>query len=377
MKTKYKLSLEKVLTGQSQAAAADVFKQRDEWQQSTNESIERQLIAVRLALKSGNLQQIPLESLDEKRTSDHYLKAEILFVKATYHAQSAEHQLAAICYLQSSEHYRLSLHHDREALARFNHFIANTYAAKSEPLIEERNLDEIIKLCREHNLASTEFLCHRHKSFRHFEAQEYHAAIDSLIAWIGRQEAISKSDSELAILHIADCCFELGDLRKAIFYFDQIPGSIDERVRFPKALVEAKIFRQKIDIESFPLVTSHWRERYLKSGFVPVARISEKGPKIARDILMWNLKTGILSKSRSLQGKIKAQSLEGQLLRLLMDEPRSKSQICESLWPLEMETAFLDDRFHQLIQRVNRKLKDLILFDGHLYKLSRSMKTQC
>ncbi|MNK86480.1 hypothetical protein D3C87_1063930 [compost metagenome] len=176
-------------------------------------------------------------------------------------------------------------------------------------------------------------------------------------------------------MHIADCCFELGDLRKAIFYFDQIPASIDERVRFPKALVEAKIFRQTIDIQNFPLVTSHWRERYLKSGFAPKIRNTQE-PRSSRDLLLWSLKTGILSKGRSLQGKIKAQSLEGQLLRLLLDEPRSKSQICESLWPLEMETAFLDDRFHQLIQRVNRKLKDLILFDGHLYKLSKSMKVQ-
>lgn len=375
MKTKYKSSLEKVLTGEGQAAAATVFKQRDDWQQSTHESIERQLIAIRLALKSGNLQQIPVESLDEKRTSDHYLKAEILFVKATYHAQSAEHQLAGICYLQSSEHYRLSQHHDRETLARFNHFIANTYVAKSDPVLEDRNLEEIIGLCREHNLTTTEFLCHRHKSFRHFESQEYQAAIDSLIGWIGRNEAISKSDSELAILHIADCCFELGDLRKAIFYFDQIPASIDERVRFPKALVEAKIFRQAIDIQNFPLVTSHWRERYLKSGFAPKSKPTQMLGH-SRDLLLWSLKTGILSKGRSLQGKIKAQSLEGQLLRLLMDEPRSKSQICESLWPLEMETAFLDDRFHQLIQRVNRKLKDLILFDGHLYKLSKSLKVQ-
>lgn len=374
MKMKYKSSLKQVLDGQSQAVAADMFKQRDDWQQTSNENIERMLISVRLALKSGNLQQVPVESLDEKRTSDNYLKAEILFVKATYHAQSGNHQLAAMSYLHSSEFYRLAKNHDREALARFNHFIANTYVAKSDTRTEDRNLADIINLCREHNLPATEFLCHRHISFRHFESREYQAAIDALISWVARQEAISKSDSELAILHIADCFYELGDLRKAILYFDQIPASIDERVRFPKALLEAKIFRKDIDIQNFPLVTSHWKERYIKSGFASTATKAQ-GSKTSHDAFMWNHKTGIISKGRSLQGKIKAQSLEGQLLRLLMDEPRSKSQICESLWPLEMETVLLDDRFHQLVQRVNRKIKNLVIFDGYLYKLSKSLKS--
>ena len=370
---KYKSTLKQILDGQSSAAAADVFKQRDNWQQSNDQSVERQLIAIRLALKSGNLQQIPIESLDANRTSNNYLKAELLFVKATYYGQSSDHGLAAQSFLEAAEFYRQAQHRDREMLARFNHFIANTYAAKTDLATEERALSEIIHLCREHNVSTTEFLCHRHISFRYFEAKNYQAAIDALIVWIARSESITKSDSELAILHIADCFYEMGDLRKAISYFDQIPEAIDERVRFPKALLEAKIFRKEIDIKNFPMVTSHWKERYLESGLG--ASVPAKTTKTAKDSLKWSLKTGLLSQGRSLQGKIKAQSLEGQLLRILMNEPRSKSQLCESLWPSEMETVLLDDRFHQVVQRVNRKHKDLILFDGHHYKLSKTLMT--
>jgi tetratricopeptide (TPR) repeat protein len=373
MSTPYKSSLAKVLKGQTEAAAAESFKQRDEWQKTSDENFERQLIAVRLALKAGNLAQVPIATLDENRTANPYLKAEILFVKGTFHGQSGKHVEAAAHYLNAALQYKMADLPEREALARFNHFIANTYAVKVSPLEESAKLAEIIGFCREQNLATTEFLCHRHISFRHYEAKEYQQAIDSLITWIGRREVITKSDSELAILHIVDCYFELGDLRKAISYFDQLPESVDERVRFPKALLEAKIFRKDIDIQNFPMVTTHWKERYLRSGFAPTRL---KKPVTAENTLTWNFKTGLLTKGNSLQGKIKAQSLEGQLLRLLMDEPRTKAHLCESLWPSEMETAFLDDRFHQLVQRVNRKLKGLVLFDGHLYKLSRPMKIQ-
>ncbi|MNL22508.1 hypothetical protein D3C87_1438580 [compost metagenome] len=163
----------------------------------------------------------------------------------------------------------------------------------------------------------------------------------------------------------------MNDLRKAISYFDQVPDSVDERVRFPKALMEAKIFRKEVDIESFPMVTSHWRERFQKT------LITVK-PAKKRDLpfntMLWSFKAGVISENRSIKAKIKVQSLEGQLLRLLMDESRSKASLCESLWPSDMDTEFLDNRFHQLVQRINRKLKAMIIFDGHHYKLSKKLQ---
>jgi hypothetical protein len=48
----------------------------------------------------------------------------------------------------------------------------------------------------------------------------------------------------------------------------------------------------------------------------------------------------------------------------------AKSYLCESLWPGELHNEYLNDRFHQLILRMNRKIKDFVVFDGQFYKLN-------
>ncbi|HWU42506.1 MAG TPA: hypothetical protein VN132_03675, partial [Bdellovibrio sp.] len=298
-----------------------------------------------------------------------FLKAEILFVKASYFAQTSQHSFAASNFHKASEFYAQTQDREKEALSRFNHFIAESYILKSTLAEENQKLQLIVSHCQQHQVPKIEFLCHRHRSFRLYESAQYQEAIDCLITWIARTDALTRSDSHLALLHIADCFLELRDVRKAIFYCDQVPTQIDERVRFAKAYVDAKISGHGLDIQNFPLVPSHWKQRYEKSHLKKTSDLTAK----SSESLCWNLKTGLLTLNKSLKGKFKAQSLEGQLLRLLMDASRSKSHLCESLWPSEMETAFLDDRFHQLVQRINRKSKNLIVFDGQFYRLSSAI----
>lgn len=369
MSKKYQTSVNQLLSGARDEAAAQAYADRDEWQKSPDEALERNLIAFRLAMKAGNFQD-SMENLDESLTKNVFLKAEILFVKATYFAQTSRHEFAASSFAKAAGYYLSDKNFEKYTLSLFNAFIAETYMP-TKMTDENSRVEEIRALAVEHDIAKVQFLCDRHLSLRSFEDGDYQAAIDVLVVWTARQDALTKSDSQLALLHIADCFWQMRDLRKALLYFDQVPESVDERVRFPKAVIEAKLWQKPLDLNSFAVVTDHWRERYRRAGFEGSISI----PKAAKASvkLLWSVKTGVLSRGRSLVGKVKAQSLEGQLIRLLADGPRSKKVLCESLWPADTEVMFLDDRFHQLVQRVQRKAKGLIVFDGQNYRLSEDI----
>ena len=372
MSTKYQNSVLALLHGDSEAAAHDSFKERDVWQRSSDEVLERNLIAFRLAMKSGNMSD-SVENLNEERTANQFLKAELLFVKGSFYGQTSSHELASASFAKAAHFYALENKHDRVALSLFNKFIADTYREDLD-LNEERSLAEIQEYCSVHDIPKVQFLCDRHLSFRHFERGEFSLAIEKMILWVARADVLAKSDSQLALLHIADCFWELKDLRKALLYFDQVKEDIDERVRFPKAFIEAKLWQKSLDLHSFPMVTDHWRQRYLNSSLAQQKQ-SAGSIRIKSAELVWSHKTGMIARGKKIQGKIKTHSLEGQLLRLLAAGPRSKVLICESLWPTEMATEFLDDRFHQLIQRVQRKVNGLVLFDGTSYRLSEHLQS--
>lgn len=369
MKKHYSQTLTQILSGHLDSVSDEIHERRSQ-KESTDGQIERSLLAIRLAMKAGNLLESP-ENLRAENTQSVFLKAEIHFVQGTYFAMTSRHAEAVLSYAQAAQNYELAQKYERQALSLFNELIARSYAANLNLEVEEVQLKKVLALCLEHNISKVEFLCRRHQAYRLYEQERYQESVQMLLLWVARKDTLTKSDSELALLHIADCFWELRDLRQALNYFDQVPALHDERVRFPKALVEAKIWQKEIDIHSFSLVTDHWRKRFEK--FKPSdAAIKAKVAKAKG--LMWSQATGVLSKGSKLQGKIKPNTLEGHLLRLLMDAPRTKNYLCEALWPAEMEVFFLVDRFHQMIQRIQRKTNGLIEFDGQAYRLKENLK---
>src|SRR6185369_5241232 len=99
----------------------------------------------------------------------------------------------------------------------------------------------------------------------------------------------------------------------------------DERVLFPKALIQAKIFKSPLQIKQFKYVSIYWQKRYIQF-------LEEKkqpfNSSVKKSSANWDHKTGMLWQRRQLLGKIKPHLLMGQLIELLKAAPRSKSYLC-------------------------------------------------
>jgi len=72
--------------------------------------------------------------------------------------------------------------------------------------------------------------------------------------------------------------------------------------------------------------------------------------------------------------RIRSQSLEGRLLTELHKGKAAKGHLIEKLWPklcaLEQSSSdSIDNRLHRLVSRLNKKLPDLVQFDGIHYQL--------
>ena len=368
MKKKYGQTLNKILHGEVAEAAVETHGHRD-GPSSADEHIERSLLAIRLALKAGNFLHSP-ESLRPEQTQNIFLQGEIYFVHGSYFGMTSRHDEAMRAYAQAAKSYELVHNIEKQTLSLFNELIARSYSSEFNLELEQSQLKNILSLCQEHNISKVEFLCQRHGAYRLYERRLYQESLEALLPWVARKDILTKSDSELSLLHIADCYWELRDLRQALHYFDQVPALHDERVRFPKALIEAKLWQKALDIHAFSFITDHWRNRFSQwQG----SQVAEPRKEKSSKRLTWHQATGVLNKGSRLSGKIKPQTLEGHMLRLLAEAPRSRSYLCETLWPAQMETPFLVDRFHQLVQRLQRKTNGLIEFDGQNYKLKESL----
>jgi DNA-binding SARP family transcriptional activator len=62
--------------------------------------------------------------------------------------------------------------------------------------------------------------------------------------------------------------------------------------------------------------------------------------------------------------------MEGRVLRLLTEQPRSKAYLCEVLWPEECENTALDNRLHRVISRLNKRVPGLIVLRDGVYLTS-------
>lgn len=364
----YKSNLESVLSGQLQESSSIARQNREAT--SRDLEIERLLISSRLALKAGNL-AFDLSLLDIGSTQDTFLKAEILFVRGLFLLNLQKPVDAEKSFEECMPLYLAMGENKKFALAWFNSLIAKSEqidsTSESESGIESQ-LNQLGEFTQTNSLLFVQFLVDRQLSYLAFQKNDFGRSKNLLIKWVGRSDVITKSDSQLGLIHLADCCFSMSDLAGAIQFLSQITGDLDERVLFPQAYMFAKIYNRDLQIESYSIVNTHWKsraEKFLK------AQMTTQVPKSTLQGLRWCHKTGYLTEGKRLIAKVKSQSLEGQLLRALWKGPQSKIYLCEILWPEALESLFLDDRFHQIMKRLNQKLNKRIHFDGALYSLRK------
>lgn len=367
----YKGLLNQVLKGELSNVAQECFNQRELISLTVDESLERQLLAFRLALKAGN-SDIPVLGLNEEQTSNSFLKGEILFFKGTYFGQFHQPHEAIRYFELAKVAFANCQEHEKELLSEFNSLMGQSNAGILKSTVAFNKFNELKSRAESLNLVKISFLCRRQLSYMYFDDEKYDFAIKEFSINYVQNSKITKSDLDLSYLHLADCYFQLGDLRKALATFDLVAEENDERVQFPKAYVASKIFRTNIEINKFNYISNYWKIRYNKfaNKFSPILNTSDLNPKVVK----WDLKSGYLIQRKKFIGKVRPLSLMGQLIQILKTAPRSKSYICESLWPGELTCDYLNDRFHQLILRTNRKIKKLIVFDGQFYKLNLDLK---
>ena len=126
------------------------------------------------------------------------------------------------------------------------------------------------------------------------------------------------------------------------------------------------------DKSTFSILPGGWKEKFDK--LLSVSN-SESRKEIAK--WQWTLKTGLLtSPNKALQLEIKPSSLEGRLIRILCQEKASKTLLIETLWPSQSETSLMDNRLHRMISRLNKKLGELIDFDGKYYRLKAEVTVE-
>jgi hypothetical protein len=298
--------------------------------------------------------------------TDSFLKGEVHFVRGIILAHKSNFLTARDEMQSAAEHYQDSEQNEKYCLSLFNGII---FSSNAQAITVQEELIELTLLISETenlNVPKVRGLCLRQKSYIYFQTERFLAAREEIEKALQLIEAhCPSSDYQLALIHAADCAFSNQELEKATLFLNYLPQEVDSRVDFANAYVRAKISAEALMLDQFSEVPGHWLARYEKH-----IQSNALTPTDQRPIWHWNVKTSLLTNDKkSLVGKMKLQSLEGQLLQLLEKKPASKELLCEILWPEYSNNQTLDERFFRLKSRLRQKLGDVVQFDGHLYSL--------
>lgn len=322
----------------------------------------RRLLSVRLALKGGFTGDDILLLVDKPTSNDLFIRAEFHFIRGLIYYHANQHQQGSTEFAKAKELYLETRFIEKYLLSSYNHYIGKVNSEELDYLDQHLILTELEQEALKYKNQKILAWVLRQKSYlMQFEGR--FAAALSLI-----QEATQifrmdgpQSDFHLSILQTADCYLDLGNKEQAQCEIEKIYGPVDARVDFAKAYVLVKMGHQQIDLNKFSVRPPSWEKKWRKT----FAKSNDRR-------IQWNLKTGTLSNSIS-NAIIIYNSKEGQLIRILMEAKRSKNILCEMLWPEQMQVLNLENRFHKLVSRINKKLK-LIDTENGSYFLTQSIE---
>lgn len=329
----------------------------------TDSEALRRLLSIRLALKSGNIEDCA-GLTDSTAGANSFVLAEAEFVRGLVHYHRAEFAAGIECFRAAAEKYRALENGKRELLARYNivsgRLNLDARSTNDEIWIELR---EVQRLAEEKKDFRVLGLIRRQSSYTFQWFGRYQAAlieIEKALHWL--EVYAPRSDYQLGLLQMADCLMDLDRRSEALGYFEMVVPPLEARVEFPHALIESRLNGSHVDPNAFELVTPAWAMKLERQAAKDI------GEKVKGAV--WNTLSGELRiDDNSLPLNIRARSLEGRLLQILLRQSASKAMLCEALWPGESEILHVENRLHQLIRRFNQKTSGLVKFDGGRYQL--------
>lgn len=365
---KYETAVKNILKSSQEAALEHIRDLRDEEQISSSQILEQKLLSFRIAIKSGQGSMLNEEEIYPDAATTRFLRAEAHFVRSLVLMHQRKLQSAGENFMKAAVLYAEEGLHEKALLSRFNGLIAQCNSTDLSAQDELHGFNEVLVSARELKIPKVMGLCLRQKSYIYFSTARFRAALQEVMEALPLIEAhCPVSDHNLTLIHATDCAFELQDLRQAQIFLDYLPHEIDSRLAFPLAYVKAKMGDRTLDLSHFEDINSHWQKRY--QAYLE----NTQPPKSMNPRVRWRWDSNshwIMSENKKLLAKIRPQSLEGQLLKILMRGPHSKELLCEILWPTYSPTENLDDRFFRLKTRFQQKLGRCINFDGQKYSLS-------
>jgi len=364
---KYDLALESLLKGSVKESLQHVRSLRDAEKIQEDLILEQKLMTFRLAIKAGNGKSLNEADLHGDSAKSHFLRAEAWFIKGLILTHKEKLEDASSAFLRASEFYVQESHHEKSLLSRFNSLIALANTGRLTPQDEINLCGEILQAAREHQIQKIQALALRQRSYAYFASGRFLASLQEIKEAMALFEIHGPvSDFHLSLVHAADCSIECKEAPQARMYLDYLPAQIDARVEFPRAYVLAKLHGTCLDESIHPDVNPHWKARY--SHYIATANSCAPS---SQKTYFWNLKNHrIFGEDKKILAKIKPNSLEGKLLKILAKGPHGKDLLCEILWPDFSVNQNLDERFFRLKSRLQQKIGAALVFDGESYLLS-------
>jgi len=349
----YRMCVKHIENGEYESVSSQIAEWRDGVRSNEIEACRR-LLSARLALQSGNL-DFDMDSILAISSNDPFLKAEARFVIGLGYYQTARFSEGYAHFAEAEKLYQQSQRMDRAIICGFNAFLGRTEAKGSNFSIDYQCLVDLQREVIESKHPAMLGVILRQKAYLLFDHGKFHASYLEVKKAIDVLELDGPhSDYQLAIIHAADCCINLGKLEEAKGFLEYIHGAVDDRVRFPLQSVQSRMSCQSLDLNEFATINPYWLRRYN-------AHNSDK------------TKTSSPSARTTLPMSLNAsrpQGMEGKLIRELTLQAQSRSLLCEKLWPHSTQTPLLANRLYRLINRVNKRYGKIIGFNGQAYCIS-------
>jgi hypothetical protein len=333
----------------------------------------RRLVAIRLSMKKG-LPGKDLAWLDVPLSGcQEWIVAERNFMRG-YLAYRHQQFESGIAFFKDAERKFETLGmHARALLAAFNALIGDLEKKNPISLTDQlTRLRELEIRVREKEqlpgCARVLALVYRQRAHAFEDQGRLHACLEEIFKAISVFELHGPaSDYHLALLHAADIFLDLNDSFRARGAFERIVGPVDSRIEFPLAVVRWRLGGLAPDPSGFPVVPVNWGEKFNRLSS-QATKDSSAGSRGAH--WTWDLQSGRIECAESgAQAVLKPSSMEGRLIRMLLQEKASKSLLIETFWPEQSCATLLDNRLHRMIFRLNKKA-DLVQFDGKHYRLN-------
>ncbi|OFZ21047.1 MAG: hypothetical protein A2X94_06865 [Bdellovibrionales bacterium GWB1_55_8] len=369
--------VEMILQGRYEATAEALNQLRrgSPFTHDDNEAIRR-LIAARLAIKQGDAGE-DTSWLDIPVPENSWLAAEKEIVKGHWEYHLQNFPMGITHFKEAERQFKNLGMLDREFLSAFNQIIGEVSGPSQLPPLQQ--IDQLRQLeirVRQHlekvGCVRVQALIHRQKSHAFEDLTLFHAAVEEISKAIQILELHGPaSDYQLALLQAADLSLDLGDQFRGRTFFEYVIPPLDKRVEFPHAYIAWRLGGPLPEQSNFEILPGGWKEKFEK------LRASLTPDNSTPHEWTWNLTSGEIQSPELLKPiQLKPASLEGRLVQMLTRNKATKNLLIESFWPGQSDRQLLDNRLHRMISRLNKKLSNLIEFDGKSYRLKRRLRTK-